>query len=144
MSSTGVATLKDSTMARFTQCFTHGDHIKIMPLFTEAPPSKKKAIGSIIINACVVWVAPSDYVLEHLHDCEACRGQGWMVEEYTKAVHGCDGSDEMCNRVCPVPELEQEQVGCNMCCGSGYAETGEIEIVPEQEFNKRWKINEAK
>ena len=51
--------------------------------------------------------------------CVACDGQGFVVgvEEYGVAEHGCDGSEEMCARTCPVevPAQRQIQEQCEYC-----------------------------
>lgn len=47
--------------------------------------------------------------------CLQCGGRGTV--EVTRAVHGCDGTDAMCARVCPVPVLDLEP--CDECGGDG-------------------------
>lgn len=48
--------------------------------------------------------------------CPTCNGDGWYSgSEYG---HDCDGTDESCQRNCPVQV--QIQVGCEDCMGEGY------------------------
>ena len=47
--------------------------------------------------------------------CELCKGEGWYSG--SEAGHGCDGTDEDCQRTCPIQI--QTQVGCEMCGGTG-------------------------
>jgi len=49
------------------------------------------------------------------HVCPSCFGQGWV--EISVSEHGCDGTDEMCARVCPVEGRGQAE--CEMCEGTG-------------------------
>lgn len=51
--------------------------------------------------------------------CSECNGEGWIL--VNESGHGCNGTDEDCNRTCPIPI--QKQVGCEYCLGSGYFET---------------------
>lgn len=47
-------------------------------------------------------------------ECPECNGVGYSTE----SGHGCDGSNEMCSRTCPVPVQRQ----CEFCGGSGVVE----------------------
>ena len=53
--------------------------------------------------------------LEEENTCPNCDGYGWVSG--SEAQHGCDGSEEDCQRTCPVQV--QIQVGCEMCNGTG-------------------------
>ena len=48
-------------------------------------------------------------------ECPDCNGDGWTSG--SEAGHGCDGTDEDCQRSCPVQI--QIQVGCETCNGTG-------------------------
>ena len=47
--------------------------------------------------------------------CPECNGEGWYSG--SEAGHGCDGTEEDCQRTCPIQI--QIQVGCEMCGGTG-------------------------
>ena len=51
--------------------------------------------------------------------CSECNGEGWILGN--ESGHGCNGTDEDCNRTCPIPI--QKQIGCEYCLGSGHFET---------------------
>lgn len=57
-------------------------------------------------------------------NCPNCDGNGWVLG--SKADHGCDGTDEVCNRICPVQV--QIQIGCDYCGGSG------LVVLPDEEM----------
>jgi hypothetical protein len=50
-----------------------------------------------------------------MSDCPYCDGRGYHSR--TIATHGCDGTEEMCHRICPVPDEVQDC--CEFCGGSG-------------------------
>ena len=50
--------------------------------------------------------------------CEECDGKGWYSG--SEAGHDCDGTEESCNRNCPIQI--QTKVGCEICGGSGREE----------------------
>ena len=61
--------------------------------------------------------------------CPECNGNGWYSG--SEAGHDCDGTEESCNRNCPIQI--QIQVGCEICGGTGkilMTEVGKIEEVP--------------
>ena len=47
--------------------------------------------------------------------CPICGGVGFTVTEEVRTAHGCDGTEQMCAQVCPVPEQYQEQHQCQWC-----------------------------
>lgn len=53
--------------------------------------------------------------------CRQCGGDGYYVS--TTSGHGCNGTQEDCNRSCPVPVPVQEP--CEMCEGTGQVEEGQ-------------------
>lgn len=62
----------------------------------------------------VKWLEERDRLSDR-QICPQCAGDCWTVE--TEAIHGCDGTEEVCAQVCPVPR--QVQVQCNLCKGEG-------------------------
>ena len=48
--------------------------------------------------------------------CPQCGGSG---ADGVRAEHGCDGTEEMCARTCPVPVQEM----CSCCGGGGTVQT---------------------
>jgi len=59
--------------------------------------------------------------------CINCGGVGYTVTEEVRTAHGCDGSEQMCQQVCPVPEPYQEQHQCQWCDELNTAIQNEIE-----------------
>lgn len=51
--------------------------------------------------------------------CPTCEGEGWVLGTGYTSGHGCDGTDEVCAQVCPVPEPIQIQELCFDCRGTG-------------------------
>ncbi len=54
-------------------------------------------------------------IAKEIADCPECEGHGWIYG--SEAGHGCDGTEEDCNRNCPIQI--QIQVGCEFCNGTG-------------------------
>jgi hypothetical protein len=54
--------------------------------------------------------------VEEIEICPECGGAGAVSG--TEAVHGCDGTEEMCLRVCPIPQETMEQ--CQRCETTGW------------------------
>ena len=59
---------------------------------------------------------------EYMDVCPNCNGDGWYSG--SEAGHGCDGTDESCQRECPI-EI-QIQVECEVCGGTGRLEFTEV------------------
>jgi len=60
--------------------------------------------------------------------CPECFGNGWVSG--SEAGHGCDGTEEDCQRTCPVQI--QIQVVCDFCGGTGYVTPPE-DVAPVSE-----------
>lgn len=52
--------------------------------------------------------------------CNQCGGDGYYVG--TTSGHGCNGTQEDCDKTCPVPIPIQEP--CDLCEGTGRVEEG--------------------
>jgi hypothetical protein len=50
-----------------------------------------------------------------LKSCDNCGGDGYTVGSTTESEHGCDGTEEMCQRTCPIPVEVPYQQPCELC-----------------------------
>ncbi len=51
--------------------------------------------------------------------CPDCDGEGFVIGETTGYGHACDGTQEDCDKNCPIPVPEQTQEQCPTCNGTG-------------------------